>query len=87
MIRILLFVSFIVALSCSDSKTGNKQNPTTEELIELNKRHHHAEIDFIKSYIDSVHWQLDESKTGIFYELFPQGINDTIQSGEIIEVH
>ncbi|MFM7105478.1 MAG: FKBP-type peptidyl-prolyl cis-trans isomerase [Flavobacteriales bacterium] len=86
MIRILLYVCCIVALSCSDSKTGNKQNPTAEDLIELNKRHHHAEIDFIKSYIDSVHWQLGESNTGIFYELFPRGLNDTIQSGEIVEL-
>jgi len=86
MIRIMVFAVSLIALGCGNSKTGNKQNLTAEELIEINKRHHHAEIDFIKSYIDSVHWQMTESNTGIFYELFQQGLTDTIQTGEIVEV-
>jgi len=81
MIRYLMYLNCLAIWACSNGKTGGNPTISPNELIELNKRQHHAEIEYIQTYIDTLKWEMSESNTGIFYKIYSRGSNDTIRTG------
>jgi FKBP-type peptidyl-prolyl cis-trans isomerase FkpA len=55
---------------------------TKKELVEENKRNHQDEIAAIKSFIDSSHWPMQETRTGLHYWIYENGSGETAKKDD-----
>lgn len=89
--RFQLVIFLIITLglmSCSNKKDGGKtkklnQDQVTEKLLEANKAAVEFENNQIDKLIDSSGWKMDETATGLRYEIIEKGSGPKTETGKI----
>lgn len=88
-----LKIIYIVIISCTVfSCSSNKEQkvvkkPNNEEsLIELNKSLLMSENEDINNYVKRHNWEMQQTGTGLRYEIYEHGNGDIASKGQIIEL-
>lgn len=86
-----IFIIVIIAstiLSCSNNLEQKVvQKPNTEEsLIKVNKLIVIAENEDINNYVKRHNWDMEQTGTGLRYEVYEQGNGALASKGQIIEL-
>jgi hypothetical protein len=84
--RVLFIALSISFMHCGNNLKEKVRYPSQGELIALNKQQHQNEIEYIKTYLDTLGWEMTEGNTGIFYAIKSGSSMDSILSGNYISV-
>ncbi len=89
MFRFSLFVITIGFLfaSCNNNSINPediKQSKYKEPLIRVNKQLVDKDIDRIRNFAKRRNWNLQESKTGFYYDIYEKTNNDSIKHGDVV---
>ncbi len=87
---IYIFALSILFIACSND---NKKELTVEQLqtikkqsIEINKKISQTISDSIDTYISEKNLEMTKTGTGLRYKITPSGLQDSIKTGDIIEI-
>lgn len=77
----------LFAASCDNSNRGSQQRmPTQDELIEANKRKVGTESELINQFIAQSGWEMEETETGIRYDIYHEVEGVEAKTGDVVSV-
>jgi FKBP-type peptidyl-prolyl cis-trans isomerase len=65
---------------------AKKRRVTSEELISVNKYMVEKDAAIIKDYVQRNNYSMQETQTGLWYQVVNQGTGDLIQKGDVVTV-
>jgi len=90
--NLLLLSVFAMTAACSSNKTQKKPenfNPTRykEPLEKANKYLVKEYADRIKKYVDRHGWDMKQTKTGLWYQIYYHGNGKQVKTGDVVEIN
>ena len=87
---VILFLAFIIIVSCENSETTNQpfyndKNKTEDTLIKANRYLLERDKEQIQSYVKRRSWKMQISESGLWYEVYKKTNNQKVESGNIIK--
>jgi FKBP-type peptidyl-prolyl cis-trans isomerase FkpA len=91
-IVLLGIFSLLVSFSCSSNKNNNKQehfNPEKykEPLQKANKYLVKEYAERIKKYVDRHGWNMKQTETGLWYEIYYHGKGKQVKTGDFVKIN
>lgn len=83
----LLIISLVLTLSCKPvTIESNKQATDTvsEQIIKVNKFLIQKDVETVKAYANRRKWQLKQTESGLFYNIYKQTNNKLVQNGNTV---
>ncbi len=88
---ILIFVALLLfsSVSCkNDKKTKPKDwEKIDNQLVKVNKYLLEEDQERIESYIKRKKWQMTQTETGLWYEIYEKGSGDSIKTNDIVTIN
>ena len=85
----LLLIIFSILFACKREHNTNKNIDWTEvnkKLEDVNKYLVQEDRDRIEAYIKRQNWNMTETKTGFWYEIYEHGKGDSVRTGDVVSL-
>ena len=83
--------SLIASVGCNkgqDKQAGEKVTGDQDEvLVRINKYLLQKDIELIESYAQRRDWDVTQSQTGLFYEIYQRGEGDSVKAGNEVTIN
>ncbi|HEX3006546.1 MAG TPA: FKBP-type peptidyl-prolyl cis-trans isomerase [Bacteroidales bacterium] len=81
-----LFAFFIIA--CQNRKGENQSSPTDQQeaLLRANKYLVQKDADAVKGYIRRHGWKMNQTQTGLWYEITQKGTGSKVETGKYVTI-
>jgi FKBP-type peptidyl-prolyl cis-trans isomerase FkpA len=87
MMAAMLFMSY----GCKKGEKGevvhNESGDQDEMLVRINKYLVQKDIELIESYAKRRDWNVTQTETGLFYEIYEKGSGDFARDGKQVTIH
>lgn len=84
-----IVIACLIAIACrskSENENEIKKQITNEDLIEINRALIKKDRQRISAHISRMGWDMQESETGLWYEIIENGEGDTVRNGNKIKL-
>lgn len=88
-VSIISIVLLLVFINCNSNKSNINQadiNSIQNQLIEAHKGLLKNDADSIKNYIKSKGWNMSQTQTGLWIEIYEKGYGAQIENNDIVEL-
>lgn len=84
-IKILLFVFVLSSITCRrpNREQAEDNNTAPGSLLEINKILVKKDAEKIKNYVKQRNWEMDETKTGLWYMIYEKGSGKKAEKNKI----
>ena len=76
----------LLATSCNEDPSQTRKTYTREELMQVNREKLNRETAQIHKYIEHRHWNMNETSTGLRYEIYHDDSGATAQNGQLVTI-
>jgi FKBP-type peptidyl-prolyl cis-trans isomerase len=85
---IILSLILIISANCvlQNKEKPRKRKVTAEELISVNKYMVEKDAAIIKDYVERNNYTMQETQTGLWYQINSQGVEGLVQKGNVVTI-
>lgn len=87
-VNYVVFLFVVALLSCNGCKEKKQYSPTEpvsveDQLIEANRNRLQEEQKEILAYIKEMKWDMKQTTTGLYYEVYEEGVGKFCEDGRV----